>query len=119
MTHEYTLLVGATVLPGGDRPACDALVWAAGTILALGSEAEIRAISRGDSHVMALPGRFVTALDSPLEVGAPADMMVLATDPRLMATGVATGADPSPGLLAVIRGGHVVEGHGTISAPDA
>ena len=107
MTHEYTLLLGATILPGGDAPACEALAWAAGTILALGSEAEIRAISRGDSGVMAVAGRFVVPLAAPLEVGAPADLVVLETDPR------DAHAPGGPRRLAVIRGGHVVEGSAT------
>jgi predicted amidohydrolase YtcJ len=104
VTHEYTLLLGATVLPGGGAPPCEALAWAAGIILALGSEADVRAISRGDSHVMALGGRFVVPLDGPLEVGAPADLAVLATDPR---DAPGSGA---PRRIAVLRGGHVVEG---------
>ncbi len=103
MTHEYTLLVGATVLPGGDAPACEALAWAAGTILALGSEADVRAMSRGDSHVMALPGRFIVPLDGVLEVGAAADLAVLDRDPRL-----ADGGGPAT-IVAVVRGGHVVD----------
>ena len=115
MTHEYTLLVGATVLPGGATPACEALAWAAGTILALGTEAEIRAISRGDSHVMALPGRFVVALDGSLEVGGPADLAVLATDPRLPGGAPRAGERPSRRAIAVIRGGHVQEG--TVEPP--
>ena len=104
MTHEYTLLLGATVLPGGGAPPCEALAWASGIILALGSEAEIRAISRGDSHLMELRDRFVVPLEGPLEVGAPADLAVLAADPREMR---------GPGgqwRVAVIRGGHLVEG---------
>lgn len=104
MTHEYTLLVGATVLPGGDAPACEALAWAAGTILALGSEAEIREISRGDSHVMELRGRFVVPLHGCLELGAPADIAVLEADPR------EAHGPRDPRRLAVIRGGHLVEG---------
>lgn len=107
MTHEYTLLLGATVLPGGGAPACGALAWAAGTILAVGSEAEVRAISRGDSCVMEARGRFVVPLGAPLEIGAAADMLVLEGDPRLP-------GDPrlhaGPAQVAVIRGGHVVEG---------
>jgi hypothetical protein len=105
MTHEYTLLLGATILPGGGAPACEALAWAAGTILALGSEAEIRAISRGDSYVMEATGRFVVPLGATLEVGDPADLVVLAVDPRRGGIGAA-GRD----RVAVIRGGHVVEG---------
>jgi hypothetical protein len=102
VTHEYTLLVGATILPGGGAPACEALAWAGGTILALGSEAEILALSRGDSDVLEIVGRFVIPLTTPLEIGAPADLLVLETDPR----------DPhgpgGPRRLGVIRGGHVV-----------
>jgi hypothetical protein len=119
MTHEYTLLVGATVLPGGATPPCRALAWAAGTILALGTEAEIRAMSRGDSHVMALPGRFVAPLGEPLEIGGPADLLVLATDPRLRGVEPGAGgeewAQSGPRRVAVIRGGHVVEG--SVDAP--
>ena len=110
MTHEYTLLLGATVLPGGERPACGALAWAEGTILALGSAEDVRAISRGASHVMTLPGRYVAPLDAPLEVGGPADMVVLATDPRVRHAGTHPGAGSSRAVLAVVRGGHVVEG---------
>ena len=114
MTHEYTLLVGATVLPGGGRPPCTALAWAAGTILALGSDAEVRAVSRGDSQVIALPGRFVIPFDAPLEVGARADIVVLATDPRISASDHGSDAGDPRGALrtpvAVFRGGHVVEG---------
>ena len=98
MTHEYTILTGAIVLPGGGVAACDAIAWAHGTVLALGSEAEVRAISRGDSHFLAYPGAFVVPLGETLEEGGPADLMVLASDPR----SVAGGGVP----IAVIRGGH-------------
>ena len=97
MTHEYTLLVGATILPGGDLPACEAIAWAGDTVLALGSDAEVRAISRGDSHVLAFKGAFVVPLAAPLEVGGPADLAVLAGDPR------PGGAGGEP--IAVFRGG--------------
>jgi predicted amidohydrolase YtcJ len=113
MTHEYTLILGATVLPGGGAPPCEALAWASGTILALGSEAEIRAISRGDSHVMELRARFVVPLDGPLEVGAPADLVVLAADPReLQGPG-------GPRRVAVIRAGHLVEGSLAPASPSS
>lgn len=100
MTHEYTLLLGATVLPGDDRPACEAIAWAEDTILALGGDAEVRAISRGDSHVLTYPGAFVVPLDRPLEVGGPADLAVLAADPRAAPAG---GRASVP--LATFRGG--------------
>jgi hypothetical protein len=99
VTHEYTLLLGATVLPGGGQPPCEALAWAAGTILALGTEAEIQAVSRGDSAVLAFPGAFVVPLAEPLEVGVAADLLVFELDPRL--------GDPGE-PVAVIRGGHIV-----------
>jgi predicted amidohydrolase YtcJ len=99
VTHEYTLLFGATVLPGGGEPACEALAWAAGTILALGTEAEIQAVSRGDSHVMTFPGTFVVPLEALLEVGGAADLVVYEQDPRQGHTG-----DP----VAILRAGHIV-----------
>lgn len=99
MTHEYTLLFGATILPGGGAPACEALAWASGTILALGTEAEIQAMSRGDSHVMTFPGSFVVPLEEPLEVGGAADLVVYERDPRLGDPG-----DPE----GILRAGHVV-----------
>ena len=101
MTHEYTLLLGGTVLPGGGRAACGAVAWAWGTVLALGSDAEVRAISRGDSAVLLATRGFVVPLGEPIEVGAPADLAVLDRDPR---------AGPPGVPRAVIRGGHVVEG---------
>lgn len=82
MTHEYTILTGATILPGDDQPPCEAIAWAHGTVLALGSGAEVRAISRGDSHFLAYPGAFVLPLGETLELGGPADLVVLASDPR-------------------------------------
>jgi predicted amidohydrolase YtcJ len=99
VTHEYTLLLGATVLPGGGRAACEAIAWAHGIVLALGSDAEVRAISRGDSRVLEYPGAFVVPLAAPLEVGGPADLAVLARDPR--AGGDGAERDP----IAVLRAG--------------
>ena len=110
MTHAYTLLLGATILPGGGATACQAIAWAADTILIVGSEAEVRAISRGDSHVLALPGRFVVPLEDPLEAGGPADLLVLAADPRL--------GEPGP-PVAVIRGGVVEGGAPPLARPPA
>lgn len=108
MTHEYALLVGGTVITGGGEPDCEAIAWAEDTILALGSEAEVRAISRGDSHVMAIPGAFVRgARAARLEVGGAADLDMFDADPRGEAEGVSgTPAEPR----AVIRAGRVVAG---------
>lgn len=113
MTHEYTLLLGGTVLAGEDPEPATAIAWAAGTVLALGSDDEIRSISRGDSMFVPLRGAFVVPLgpdaDEPpwppqgtLEIGAPADMAILAGDPR-------ASGPPAP-VLAVLRGGHAVRG---------
>ncbi len=96
MTHEYTLLLGATILPGGDRAPCEAIAWAHGTVLALGTDAEVRAISRGDSHVLGYPGAFVVPLGAVLAVGEPADLAILATDPRTRASGTGVARCPSP-----------------------
>jgi predicted amidohydrolase YtcJ len=105
VTHEYTLLVGATVLPGGGAPACEAVAWAGGVVLALGSEAEVRAISRGDSHLLAFRGAFVVPVGDAIEVGAPADLDLLDHDPR-QASGERGGA--APRRIARILGGHLV-----------
>ena len=112
MTHEYTLLVGGTILPGIERDPESALAWAAGTVLALGSDAAVRGASRGDSLVIDLHGLFVVPVaksggptwppEAVLEVGGAADCALLAADPRL-----STGPLQA---IAVVRGGHVVEG---------
>ena len=115
MTHGYTILVGAVVLPGAGEPPAEAIAWAFDTVLAIGDEGAVRSISRGDSHVLQARGGFVVPLaDGPgvrwppvtrLEVGGPPDLAVLDGDPR------PTGASgPSPRTLAVVRGGRIVEG---------
>lgn len=61
VTHEYTILYDTTVLTGDEAcPRATALAWAADTILAVGEATAVRAISRGDSRFMALPGRSIT-----------------------------------------------------------
>jgi predicted amidohydrolase YtcJ len=122
VTHEYTLLIGGTVITGGDGPDATAIAWAEDTILAVGTDDEVRAISRGDSHLVDLQGAFVVPLardadaggasvgsgEAVLEVGARADMAVLARDPR-PGPGEDAKAAPEP-PLARIRGGRVVAG---------
>jgi hypothetical protein len=92
VTHQYTLLLGGLVLPGGDLPGATAIAWAEGTVLAIGTDAEVRAVSRGDSHLLGLDGAVLIPLaadgiprwpvDAVLEVGGPADMAVIRRDPR-------------------------------------
>lgn len=121
MTHEYTLLLGGTVITGRSGPDVAAIAWAADTILALGTEMEVRSISRGDSHVVRIPGRFVVPLaagaggawptgawpaDATLELGGPADLAVLDGDPRVAAAG---GSGPAH-VVAIVRAGRVETG---------
>jgi predicted amidohydrolase YtcJ len=112
VTHEYTLLVGGTVLRGGDRPDASAIAWAADTVIAVGSDDEILGTSRGDSHGVVLGGAIVVGLGatgdrwSPaatLEVGGPADLAVLDDDPR-------RSEGNRPAVLAIVRGGRLEAG---------
>ena len=81
MTHEYTLLLGGRIVRGDGGPDATALAWATGTVLALGTDEEILAISRGDSAVVALHGlTLAPAPGSVLEVGAPAELSLLDLD---------------------------------------
>ena len=123
MTHEYTLLLGGTVITGDTGPDVAAIGWAADTILALGTEMEVRSISRGDSHVVRIPGRFVVPLatggdgawptDATLELGGPADLAVLDGDPRVAGARIAgAGGEGALGvhLVAIVRAGRVETG---------
>ena len=113
MTHRYSLLIGGTILPGRGEPQHSAIAWAEGIVLALGTDEQIRAISRGDSELFDLSGAFVVPLGADdtvawpalatLEVGSPADLAILGYDPR-------TGRGDPPRIVGVIRGGHVVRG---------
>lgn len=112
MTHEYTLLTGGRVIRGASRAEATAIAWAADTILAIGSDEEVRAISRGDSHFVDLAGNLVVPLGADegvrwplegiLEVGGRADLAVLAADADLASQGLK--------VLAVVKGGRVVNG---------
>jgi predicted amidohydrolase YtcJ len=116
VTHRYTLLIGGTVLSGRDEPDVSAIAWAEDTVIALGSDDDVRGTSRGDSHVIDLAGAIVIGLgDGPdarwppeaiLEVGGRADLAVLDSDPRQL---VAAARQPLR-TLALVRGGRVVTG---------
>jgi predicted amidohydrolase YtcJ len=108
-------LIRGTVISGRDEPDVPAIAWAADTVIALGSDDDVRGISRGDSHVIDLRGATVVALDGPdvlwtpdatLEVGGRADLAVLESDPRRMDAP----AGQRISALAVVRGGRVVAG---------
>ena len=119
MTHRYTIMLGGTILPGGDDPAASALAWAGDTLLAIGSDVSVGEISRGDSHVVQLNGSFVVPLAegsnvlwpsaATLEVGGPATFAVFDEDPRTT-RGPGGSGDPKVLPTAVIRSGRLVTG---------
>lgn len=116
MTHLYTLLVGGTVLGSPDQPDASAIAWAGDIVIAIGNDVDVRSISRGDSAVVELDGAFVLPVgDGPVpgwpssrvfEVGGPADLAVVADDPRR--TGIHAGSGAK--VLALVRAGRVVAG---------
>ena len=115
MTHLYTILVGGTVIPAREAPPVTAIAWAGDTVIGLGSDAEMRDLSRGDSWFVELAGAAVVPLgdgdavwpvESTLEMGGRADLAVLAHDPR---TGD-PGLGERPVVVALVRGGQVVAG---------
>lgn len=99
MTHEYVLLTGGCILRGAGRAGAgaSAIAWAHGTILAIGSDAEVRAISRGDSRFVELAGAIVAPEPEggTLEVGGPADLVV---------------SDAAGSVVARVSGGRLVFG---------
>jgi hypothetical protein len=100
MTHQYTLLLGGRVVAAGHAGAT-AIAWAADTILAIGSDDEVRGISRGDSHVIELRGATVAPLrEGPgLEVGAPARLAILPSS-----------SSRAEEALAIVQDGRVTSG---------
>ena len=116
MTHRYTILIGGTVIAGRDEPDASAIAWAEDTVIALGTDDDVRGASRGDSYLVDLGGASVVALgegpdacwppDATLEVGGRADLAVLERDPRL----VGPRAQHRLSALALVRGGRVVAG---------
>jgi hypothetical protein len=88
MTHKYTLLVDAVVIPGSGAPDATAIAWAEDTVIAIGSDEDVASISRGDSHVFKLAGATVApSVGGVLEVGGSADLDVTDNDPRASALG--------------------------------
>lgn len=109
MTHDCTILTGGRIL-ASPEPATSpsgaatptAIAWAGGTVIAVGTDEAVRAVSRGDSQFHSLGGAVVRPVGGGrLEAGSPADFAVL--DGPLTPGGLAR-------RIAVVRGGRVVEG---------
>ena len=112
MTHEYTIATGGVFAPGSGTPFSDgptAIAWAADTVLATGTDAEMRALSRGDSTFLDLAGATVrpaTPGAATPATGDPADLVISAPDGTLVARVVAgrfDHPDPRCGPLRPLR----------------
>jgi len=112
MSHEYTIATRGLVLGTGLTPDPTALAWADGTILAVGDDAAVRALSRGDSTFVDLAGRAVSGGTDPdtavdrlprLEPGSPADLLIWSSDPRHLEPTDAA----SLSVVGVVRGGRL------------
>ena len=102
MTHEYVIALHGVILGAPEAtPVPTAIAWAADRILAVGADAPVRAISRGDSTVLDLDGCTVGPLDPAeiLEPGAPADL-------AFWVTGVGDADEP----IATVRAGRFTDG---------
>jgi hypothetical protein len=132
MTHEYVIGLGGRIEPAADQHApATAIGWAADSILAVGPNANVRAISRGDSTFLDLEGCHVTALPDDLEaaISAARSEMTRSSDQRdvgerLISAGLLSPAsmletgspadlafwDDAGALLAVTRAGVFSEG---------
>jgi hypothetical protein len=105
VTHEYVILIGGLVNgTGHDGEAPTAIAWALDTVLAVGDDAAVLAISRGDSRVADLRGGLVVALDGgQLEAGGEASFSVLDPASRAVRAEIRDGqivAGTLPGLTA-------------------
>ena len=68
MTHLYVIGLGGRIEPATNQDApATAIGWAADAILAVGSNPNVGAISRGDSTFLDLGGCHVTALPDDIE----------------------------------------------------
>jgi hypothetical protein len=103
VTHEYVIGLGGLIAadPTGDGTPT-AIAWAADRILAIGPDARVRAISRGDSVFLDLAGCSVTPLpgDTARAVRVLGERGVSATDPRAIVDALADAGllDPGQGL---------------------
>ena len=125
MTHEYTVATNGVVLGSSTGGTATALAWAEDTILAVGDDPTVRAVSRGDSTFIDLAGRAVSAGHDvagatrqmretvrrgdpdlqvgELEPGAPADLLIWSHDPRRLAPGAADQLH----VVGTVAGGHL------------
>lgn len=124
MTHQYTVATGGIILGGGESSPRTAVAWAHGTILAVGDDATVRAISRGDSTFVDLagyavsPGRDAAAARAQLvasvrdgaparvgelEPGSSADLLIWSHDPGRLAPDQAD----TLRVVAMVRDGHL------------
>lgn len=109
MTHEYTIATGGTVVTRQAEEPATAIAWAADTVLATGTDAQVRAISRGDSTFLDLAGATVSATAppaGPIATGDPADLDLRAPDGTLLVRVVGgrfDHADPLRGPLRPLR----------------
>lgn len=111
MTHEYTIATGGSVVtdPASGAGTATAIAWAADTVLAVGTDAEMRALSRGDSIFLDLAGATVSAAEpagGPLATGDRADLELIAPDGTPIARVLAgrfDNPDPHHGPLAILR----------------
>ena len=125
MTHLYTVATNGVVLGNSSSGTATALAWAGDTILAVGDDTTVRAVSRGDSTFVDLAGRAVSAgrdvaeatqrmrevvrrgatdlSVGELEPGSPADLLIWSHDPRQLAPGAADQLH----VVGTVAGGHL------------
>ena len=127
MTHEYIIATNGRVEPSTlDEGEATAVCWAADAVIAVGPDAVVRAVSRGDSTFLDLCGCLVTPLP---EAPSHADSLVReerATSANIAQLLVESGlllADVTlepgapadlafwdeTGLVAIVRGGHFAD----------
>lgn len=114
MTHEYIIAVRGRVHTwtgrDPDREPATAIAWAADHVLAVGPDAVVRSISRGDSIFLDLDGCVVVAAQDgvALEPGSAADLDIWDSDPFGPDAGMAS-QDP-PRIVARVRAGAFTDG---------